>query len=125
MKHLFLLTILIGGTVAGLVYFAWSVISSLYRDWELGRDVGQIERESRQRRKQREEETRLRLDNGCDHVFDEAVAGLPPNTCYRCGIERAKPVGPCDHVWRQALETIPCSYCQECGKKYVRSSVSL
>jgi hypothetical protein len=107
------------------VYFVWTVISSLYRDWELGRGVDQIAQESSQRRRQREEEARRRLDNGCQHDFNESVAGLPPNTCYRCGIERLRPDGPCDHVWHQAVEPIPCSYCQQCGKKFTRSGESL
>jgi len=124
MKHFFLLTILIMGVVSGLIYYTWSVISSLYRDWELGRDVDQIQEESRERRKQREEEARRRLDNGCDHVFDEAVTGMPPNTCHRCGIERVRPAGPCDHVWQQAMEPIPCSYCEQCSKKFIHSSES-
>lgn len=121
MKYFFLITIVIFGVVSGLAYFAWSVISSLYRDWELGRDVDQIERESIHRRRLREEAAKLRLDNGCDHQFDVVVIGLPPNTCHLCGIERERPVGNCDHIWRPALEPVPCSYCQQCGKKYTRS----
>ena len=120
MKYFFLITIVAVGIVSGLVYFAWSVISSLYRDWELGRDVDQIERESIHHRRLREEAAKLRLDNGCDHQFDGDVIGLPPNTCHRCGIERERPADACDHIWRQAMEPIPCSYCQECGKKYTR-----
>ena len=125
MRKFFFVSLLIAGVLATIGYFAWSLIATLYRDWQMGKDVNKIKAESQTRRGKRQEEAARRLDNGCDHRFGEAFAGFPPDACYKCGLSRERPVGPCDHVWQPAKEAVPCSYCEKCGKKYVSSHVSL
>ena len=125
MRQFFFISMLIIAVFATVGYFVWSVVSSLYRDWQMGKDVNKIKAESAARRAQRNEEAARRLDNGCDHSFGEAFAGFPPDACPKCGLSRERPAGPCDHVWRLAHEAVPCSYCEKCGKKYISSHVSL
>lgn len=123
MRKVFFLSILIGGALAAVVYYLWLVVSTLYRDWAMGRGVDQLRAESEARREQRRVEAARRLDTGCDHDFDETFAGLPPNVCYKCGLERVRPSGPCDHVWKLVPDATPYSYCEKCGKRYVSANL--
>ena len=124
MRRYFFLGILIVGVLSGLVYYVWLVVSALYEDWSLGKDVKKIRAETERRRQQRAEENARRLDNGCDHLFGETLGGFPPFACRRCGLERQRPKGPCDHVWRLSKDSIPGAYCEKCGKKYVSPTVA-
>jgi len=124
MRQVFFISMLIIAVVATLAYFLWSVVTTLYRDWYMGKDVDKIKAESAVRRARRLEEASRRLENGCDHSFGEMLGGFPPNACFKCGLERERPVGACDHVWRAANEPIPCSYCEKCGRKYVSPLVN-
>ena len=119
MRQYFFLLILILGVLSGIVYFAWLVVSALYRDWVMGKDVNRIRAEAESRRADRKEEGIRRLDNGCEHVFGETFGGFPPQACHKCGLEQNRPDGPCDHVWRMSQEAVPSSYCEKCGKKYL------
>ncbi len=119
MRQFFFVGILICGVLAGVVYFCWSILASLYRDWEMGRGVAEIKAESAAQRTKRQEEAARRLDNGCEHVFGVSLGGFPPQACHKCGLERERPQGNCDHVWQLSSDPIPCSYCQKCGKRYV------
>ncbi len=125
MRKYFFMAMLIVAVFATIGYFIWSVVTSLYRDWQMGKDVHKIQAESAERRARRQEEAARRLDNGCEHSFGEAFAGLPPDVCHKCGLSRERPPGPCDHVWRLANEAIPCSYCEKCGRKHVSSRINL
>ena len=125
MRQFFFVSVLIGGVLAGIIYFAWTIVSTLYRDWQMGKDVDEIQVASETRRQQRREEEARRLDNGCEHRFGEAFAGFPPDACHQCGLSRERPPGPCDHVWRQAQEAVPCSYCVHCAKRYVSPRVTM
>jgi hypothetical protein len=125
MRKFFFLSVVIVGGLSAVAYLAWSVIATLYRDWQMGKDVDKIKAESEARRKERKEEAVRRLDNGCDHSFGEAFAGFPADACYKCGLERERPTGSCDHVWRLANEPVPCSYCDKCRRKYVSPRVNL
>jgi hypothetical protein len=125
MRRYFFLSMLILAALATAGYFIWTIVSTLYRDWHMGKDVDTIQAESKERRRQRQEEARQRLDNGCDHLFGESFAGFPPDACFKCGLARERPAGPCDHVWRPAKEAVPCSYCEKCGRKYVSPRVNL
>jgi hypothetical protein len=125
MRQFFFLSMLIVGVLATIIYFTWSVVTTLYGDWQMGKDVDKIKAASAARRGKRHEEATRRLDNGCDHRFGEAFAGFPPDACHKCGLSQERPIGPCDHVWQPAKEAVPCSYCEKCGKKYVNSRVSL
>ncbi len=119
MRKFFFLSVLIGGALAGIVYYVYLVASALYRDWLMGRHVDQIQAESQARREQRRAEAARRLDTGCDHEFGETFAGLPPTACHKCGLEEARPAGPCDHRWILVPGAVPYSYCEKCGKRYV------
>jgi hypothetical protein len=125
MRQFFFLGILILGVLAGLVYFLWSIVTALYQDWLMGRGVREIQRESAMRRREREEQAARRLDNGCEHEFDQTLGGFPPGTCHKCGLERERPYGACDHVWRQSRDAIASSYCETCGKRYISPHVTL
>jgi hypothetical protein len=122
-RQFFLLSVLILGALAGIIYFVWIVVTALYRDWDMGRDVPQIQAESQARREQRIAAAARRLANGCDHSFGEAFAGFPPEACYKCGLERERPSGPCDHVWKLVPDATPYSCCEKCGKRYVSAHV--
>jgi hypothetical protein len=124
MRQLFFGGILAFGVIAGIIYVLWTIVSTLYRDWDLGRDVDQIKAESDKRRQERRAKDEARLANGCDHDFTEMLGGFPPNTCRKCGIERERPAGPCDHQWEYRNEAVPCSYCKKCGQRYVSPSIS-
>lgn len=123
MRQTFFLGILILGVVSGVVYFLWTIAAALYEDWMMGKDVNKIKADSEQRRKERLEESRKRLDNGCEHVFGQTLGGFPPDACRNCGLQRERPSGPCDHVWKPANEPVPCSYCEKCGKRYVSPTI--
>lgn len=123
MRSMFFIGILLLAVVSGIAYFIWKIVSALYEDWSLGKDVNQIKAESSERRRQRQQEQVKRLDNGCDHNFGHAVGGFPANACRKCGLEREPPAGPCDHIWRLANEAVPCSYCEKCRKKYVSPTI--
>ena len=93
MRQFFFVSLLIVSVVATIGYFAWSLIATLYRDWQMGKDVNKIKAESETRRGKRQEEAARRLDNGCDHRFGEAFAGFPPDACYKCGLSENAPSG--------------------------------
>jgi hypothetical protein len=124
MRQLFFGGIVVFGIIAGIFYVLWTIVSTLYRDWDMGRDVEQIKAESEHRRKERQAKEAARLDNGCDHEFAELFGGFPPDTCRKCGLERKRPPGQCDHQWEYRNEGVPCSYCKKCGERYVSPSIS-
>jgi hypothetical protein len=125
MRQYFFLGILVFGVIAGIIYYFWSVIAALYRDWMMGKDVGKIKAQSETLRQKRAEEAERRLDNGCEHVFGESLGGFPPNTCHKCGLEKDRPDGPCDHVWKASQEGIASSTCAKCGRRYVSPNVAM
>ncbi len=123
MRQTFFIGILIVGVVGGIIYFLWTIGAALYEDWVMGKDVNKIKADQQQRRKERLEESRKRLDNGCEHVFGQTLGGFPLDACRKCGLQRERPAGPCDHVWKPANEPVPCSYCEKCGKRYVSPTI--
>ena len=92
----------------------WGMVS----DRTLHRELDELAALGETRRQAREESNRKRLDNGCDHDFDGALGGFPPDVCHRCGLARSKPNGPCDHVWRAGEGGTPHSICEKCGRQY-------
>lgn len=124
MRQLFFGGIVAFGVIAGIIYVLWTIVSTMYHDWVLGRDVDEIKAESEKRREERRAKEEARLANGCDHDFSELFGGFPPDTCRKCGLERSRPGGQCDHVWEYRNEAVPCSYCKGCGERYVGPSIS-
>lgn len=102
-------------------WFLWLLgksVAQIYSDWQLEKELVEIEAQSEAHRRQLKEANVQRLDNGCDHDFTNTRPGLPPNTCAKCGLEREKPRGPCDHVWRVVPGSVPQSACEKCGRSY-------
>jgi hypothetical protein len=94
----------------------------MFQDWQLGREVSQLQSESNARQRRLEQASLVRLDNGCDHDFDTGAYGLPEGVCRKCGLAREKPTGPCDHVWRVKAGAVPGSVCDKCGKTHATTS---
>lgn len=124
MKQLLLIGVGVLGIVGGVVYILWLTASQLYRDWRIGREVDEIRAASAELRRKRRDDAAKRLDNGCDHVFDQGYGEFPPDVCARCGIQQTRPAGICDHHWQRQDGNAPGSYCTKCGKPYRGASVS-
>src|SRR5512147_2474841 len=85
--------------VAILGWFLYAVgraLAALYQDWQLGKELDELQAGAEARRRQRLLENQERLATGCDHDFETPVSGLPPGTCRKCGMEREKPTAGCD-----------------------------
>jgi hypothetical protein len=100
------------------LYMIWESLVQLFRDWQLGRELNQLEADSAARREQRRLANEKRLGNNCDHEFHTGAVGLPAGVCSKCGLEQEKPTGGCDHVWRVKPGPVPSSACEKCGKTY-------
>ncbi len=112
-----------GGLLAFMIagwafYKVWEALAQVVNDWQLGRELNQLESESSARREQRVLANEKRLSNGCAHDFCSGAVGLPPGVCTKCGMEQVKPNGACDHVWRVKSGAVPSSSCEKCGKLY-------
>ena len=102
----------------GLLWTVGKAVVSLFKDWRLGKELDQLERESAARRESKRQSREQRLANGCDHDFGAGAHGIPENACSKCGLERDKPAGLCDHVWRIEQGPVLRSACERCGKTY-------
>ena len=102
----------------GLLWSVGKAVLSLFKDWQLGRQLDELERDSAARRTRSQQAAEQRLANGCDHDFETGAHGLPENACRNCGLEKSKPSGLCDHQWRIEDGPVPRSSCQLCGKVY-------
>jgi hypothetical protein len=122
MKQILLIGVGVVGVLGGLLYLLWITGSQLFHDWRTGKEVEQIRLASIELRRKRKEQAAARLNNGCDHCFDEGYGEFPPNVCIRCGLERTRPPGPCDHQWKRQEGNTPGSFYKECGKPYRGSS---
>ncbi|MCA9165847.1 MAG: hypothetical protein R3C99_03195 [Pirellulaceae bacterium] len=126
MKEYFLF--IVGGMLIGalVLYFVWSVLRafwSLFEDWRLYQELDELERDADQRKAALERNAAARLDNGCEHDFDDSAFGaFPDGVCRKCGLAKKRPPGFCDHVWRRKAGTEVGSICEKCGKEH--SSIS-
>ncbi len=103
------------------LWFLWLLgksIVQLVGDWRFEKELIELEAQSEAHRQERARINAERLDNGCEHDFDNPGHGLPLNACARCGLEREKPKGPCDHVWKVIPGSLPKGVCEKCGKPY-------
>jgi hypothetical protein len=103
------------------IWFFWLLGKSfvqIYNDWQLEKELIEIEAQSQAHREERKRLNTKRLDTGCDHDFETIGHGLPPNACSKCGMEREKPQGACDHIWKRKAGAAPSSFCERCGKVY-------
>ena len=90
----------------------------VFTDIRDARELDQLAAEFAEKRRQTAVEDQARLNNGCDHVYEDQAGALPPNVCNRCGLAKKKPAGACDHVWRVLPGIVPQSQCEHCGKTY-------
>jgi hypothetical protein len=100
--------------VAALAKTLWE----MFQDWQLRREIDEMQESAGQRQQQRAAANVARLNNGCAHDFETSAHGLPPLTCHKCGLEKERPPGTCDHVWRVQAGAVPRSVCEKCGRKY-------
>ena len=121
MKQAFLWVISISAVLAVAGFLLWRVVQALAsvgEDWKAGRE----EEEMRQARKEQADKLAARnaerLDNGCEHHFDDTFGMFPPGVCSRCGLAEKPPQGMCDHVWKRIDGPIPGSRCEKCGKTF-------
>ena len=59
MRQLFFGGIVAFGVIAGIIYVFWTIVSTMYHDWVLGRDVDEIKAESEKRREERRARRKL------------------------------------------------------------------
>ncbi len=121
MKQTFLWIIAILGVIAILGYLGWRVIqafASMGEDWKAGRETAEMQAQKEELEKKRGEDNAKRLDNGCEHQFDEMFGRFPPGVCRKCGLEEKRPGGICDHTWRKLDGPVPGSRCEQCGKQH-------
>ena len=125
MRQQFFFGLLVLLVCCSAVYFCWLVLKSffgMYSDWRSDRELDNLETEFDEIRKQRRELESQRLDNGCDHSYEDMLGTFPLNVCVRCGLAKQKPMGPCDHVWRRIDGLIPGSRCEKCGANHGTSA---
>lgn len=121
MKEAFLWVIGIAGVLAIVGFLFWRVVqafASMGEDWQAGREEAEMQQVRREQAEKRAAKNAERLDNGCEHHFDEQFGVFPPGVCSRCGLEQEAPNGMCDHVWRKIEGPVPASCCEKCGKTY-------
>ncbi len=92
----------------------WTVLSDLWQQ----RELDALAAEYMRKRDDRKHELATRLDNGCQHVFNDPLGALPVDVCVHCGLATERPLGSCDHVWRILEGPIPRSECEKCGDLY-------
>ena len=123
MREKFLLLIvgiILASLAVGAVYLVLRSLFDVFVDWQTGKELKWLSKETSQLREEREREHQERLQNGCEHQWGGFLVGFPAEACCRCGLEKQRPTGPCDHVWRSQLEEVPAAVCETCGKQYQR-----
>ena len=98
MRQFFFLSMLIVGVLAAVAYLVWSVITTLYRDWQMGKDVDKIKAESETRRSQRQEEAARRAGQRVRAQFWRGVCRLPARCVLQvrtCPRSARRTVRPC------------------------------
>ncbi len=121
MRGAFFLWLLMGLVALAILYFILIVIQALYvtfQDMWTNRELTKLSDEYSERRQRLNVEAADRLQNGCDHLFDDRAGALPPGVCCRCGIALEKPAGDCDHVWQVQPGIIPSSKCRNCNEEF-------
>jgi len=121
MRQQFFLGLFIFLICGGVAYFCWLVLRSFYgmfAEWQSNRDLDDLEIQYQEIRQRRREKELQRLDNGCQHDYEDLLGAFPSGVCNRCGLSREKPTGQCDHVWRRVAGPIPGSRCEQCGETH-------
>jgi hypothetical protein len=121
MRTQFFLYLGLGLSAILLGWFVWLVLKafySIFADLRTDRELSQLAMELAEKRRQGRLAAQARLNNGCQHEFDDALGALPPDVCRKCGIGRDPPEGDCDHSWQLLPGIIPESRCTKCGARF-------
>jgi hypothetical protein len=121
MRGMFFLWLLFGLIALAVLYFLFLVAKSfvvIAQDIWTNRELTKLADEYSDRRKRLKTEAVARLQNGCEHQYDDQAGALPGNVCCRCGLSKEKPPGDCDHVWRVLPGIIPRSQCEKCNQEF-------
>ena len=107
--------------IAIVLWFLYSVgkaLFGIFQDWQLGKELDELQAQSADLSRQRAEASLARLSNGCDHDFETAAHSFPDGVCHKCGIAKERPSGACDHQWQEIPGPVPVSACAKCGKRH-------
>jgi len=113
--------ILIVVTVGAVLYFLMVFCKSMYhwwQDWRTTKSLNEMAVSFDDKRRADRQQAEDRLNNGCDHVYDDLLSAFPQDVCLRCGLAKQKPLGDCDHIWRRVPGAIPGSACESCGTTF-------
>ncbi len=113
---------IIGVVIVGaFIYFFWVFAKSLYhmfQDWRTSKSLDGLAQAFDEKRREHRESAAQRLNNDCEHDYEDLLHAFPPDVCVKCGLATEKPAGNCDHVWRRVPGAIPGSRCELCGEMY-------
>ena len=90
MKQLFFWGVGLAGVGAILGYLGWRVALAfydVYDDYRAGRETDQLRAEKAAMDEKKRQQNEARLDNGCEHQFDDVYGAFPPNVCCKCGMD--------------------------------------
>ena len=107
--------------VGAVLYFLMVFCKSMYhwwQDWRMTKSLNEMAVSFDDKRRVDRQKAADRLNNGCDHVYEDLLNAFPKDVCVHCGLARQRPLGECDHVWRRVPGAIPGSVCESCGKTY-------
>ena len=113
-----MLTMIPAGIILYFLIHLGKGLIGMVSDRMLHKELDELAAHGESRRQAREASNVKRLDNGCEHDFDGALGGFPPEVCHKCGLASKKPNGACDHVWRAGEGGSPHSVCEKCGRQY-------
>ena len=66
--------------IGAVVYFLWLVLKSLYNlfvDWRSRKQLDELAGVYIEKRRQKREEDAQRLDNGCEHDYEDMLRAFP------------------------------------------------
>ena len=107
--------------VGAVLYALFVFLKSMYYWWQDSRttkSLNEMASSFDDKRRADRKAASERLNNGCDHFYEDLLNAFPPDVCVNCGLAKTRPAGDCDHVWRRVSGAIPGSQCESCGEKY-------
>ena len=113
---------IIGVVIVGaFLYFFWVFAKSIYHmfvDWRTSKSLDEMALAFDDKRREKLEQAEQRMNNDCDHDYEDLLHAFSPDVCVKCGLAKKRPAGDCDHVWRRVPGPIPGSRCESCGEMY-------
>lgn len=113
--------ILIVVVVGAFLYFFMVFFKSMYhwwQEWRTTKSLNELATSYDDKRRSDRADAAKRLDNGCEHDYDDLLNAFPSDVCVKCGLGKRPPAGECDHIWRRVPGAIPGSACESCGKTF-------